>query len=104
MNNEGTVAFAATLDAGGAGIFTGSDPEQDKVISIGDPIDGVTLYDFLIGPHAINDAGQIAFWAVVTDGTEAVYLATPVPIPPALCLFATGLLGLVGIARRKVVN
>jgi hypothetical protein len=27
--------------------------------------------------------------------------ASPIPIPPALYLFGSGLLGLIGIARRK---
>ena len=31
----------------------------------------------------------------------AAALTTPVPIPPALWLFGSGLLGLIGIARRK---
>jgi hypothetical protein len=36
------------------------------------------------------------------DFTRALFQAvTPVPIPPALWLFGSGLLGLVGIAKRK---
>jgi len=39
-------------------------------------------------------------WAV-HDGDP---FAPPIPIPPALYLFGTALLGLIGVARRKVIN
>ena len=35
------------------------------------------------------------------NSTLAVYATSAVPVPPAVYLFATGMLGLVGIARRK---
>ena len=49
---------------------------------------------------AINDNGQIA---VSSHNYQNVYLFTPtaVPVPPAVWLFSSGLLGLIGIARRK---
>jgi len=39
---------------------------------------------------------------IYTSGTWAVHDGDPfLPIPPALYLFSSGLIGLVGVARRK---
>ena len=79
--------------------------------------------EFLIVLKAANAAG---FAAWIFDGTEAnstsgtwlvgwtngggntpdlshlsIYAPTPIPIPAAVWLFGSGLLGLVGVARRK---
>ena len=52
-----------------------------------------------------NGAGQILGYGLLDDMTSGgvAYLLTPqaVPVPPALWLFGSGLIGLVGIARRK---
>jgi hypothetical protein len=79
INNAGTVVFLAFLAAGGSGIFTGPDPVADKVITTGDLLFGftVTSLGFLQG-LGLNDAGQVAFFARLVDGTEGIYLATPV--------------------------
>src|SRR5215217_7029104 len=38
INNDGEVAFHATLDDGTSGIFVGSDPAADRVIATGDTL------------------------------------------------------------------
>ena len=43
INDAGAVAFFATLDAGGSGIFTGPDPTTDVVIRTGDLLFGATV-------------------------------------------------------------
>jgi hypothetical protein len=72
--------------------------------------------NFILGLSTDNGASWIADAAVVslgansysvTFGTGAnvievdVQIIPPVPVPAAVWLFASGLLGLVGIARRK---
>ena len=37
----------------------------------------------------------------ITDPTSGVYVVSTVPVPPAVWLFGSGLLGLIGVARRK---
>jgi hypothetical protein len=105
INNAGTVAFFATLDAGGSGIFTGSDPTADAVIRTGDALFGapVTALDFFRG---LNDAGQMAFIAELADGRQVVVRADPaqvgaVPGPSALALLAIGTLALAGYRWKR---
>ncbi|MDH5513939.1 MAG: VPLPA-CTERM sorting domain-containing protein [Gammaproteobacteria bacterium] len=59
------------------------------------------------GPAAASDAGT---WLVAwtnQNGVQhdlshlSIYAPTPVPVPAAVWLFGSGLLGLVGVARRK---
>jgi len=50
--------------------------------------------DILVVPTAFD----------VADGNIGNYLVRAVPIPPALYLFGSGLLGLIGIDRKKAAN
>jgi hypothetical protein len=76
INKANQVAFMATLRAGGNGIFTGPDPLADKVIATGDPLLGSTVIrlGFFRG---LNDAGQIAFWATLANGSGGWFRADP---------------------------
>ena len=49
-------------------------------------------FDIVLDPMAINNIGGF----IDTFGS-----ATAVPVPAAVWLFGTGLLGLIGVARRK---
>ena len=78
INNGGLVAFQAGLDAPGEqGIYTGPDPLADKVIATGDPLFGSTVRDVVFGPKGLNDSGQIAFVAGLTDRRVVVVRADP---------------------------
>ncbi|MGG6265200.1 DUF7453 family protein [Leptolyngbya sp. AN03gr2] len=78
LNNKGDVAFQATLDNGKEGIFVGSDPVLDKVIAVGDQLGSSTVSRLLFGGReAFNGAGQLAFGAVLADGTEGIFRAQP---------------------------
>lgn len=50
-----------------------------------------------------NGIGHIVGYGWLSDNSEGIYLASPsaVPVPAAVWLFATGLIGLVGVAKRK---
>jgi probable HAF family extracellular repeat protein len=50
--------------------------------------------------QGINDSGQIVGVSQRADGAHHAFLYTPVPIPGALWLLGSGLLGLAGIRRR----
>lgn len=79
---------------------------------------GLTLYsldtsiisglDYQILPFTLAQADYAMFYIEETDATGTIYLATGfltsvavVPIPSAAWLFGSGLIGLIGIARRK---
>lgn len=79
LNNQNMVAFSATLKAGGAGIFTGDGRVTDQVIMTGTPLLSSTVVSFrFLGPKALNDHGQVAFLALLADGTEGIFRADPV--------------------------
>jgi hypothetical protein len=87
INNEGTLAFGGlswSVDFP-SGIYTGADPEADKVIAVGDLLDGSPLVRPRFYGQGLNDRGQIAFYAETEAGT-GIYLATPVPEPAGLLL------------------
>jgi hypothetical protein len=83
INAAGSIVFAASLDAGGSGIYTGSGSTTDKVITKGDPLFGSTVTSVQISTKAINDSGQIAFEATLADGRSVVVRADPsvAPVP-----------------------
>jgi hypothetical protein len=102
LNNLGQVAFAAALDSGPSGIFTGPNPDVDKVIQTGDTLDGSLVTRISFGSAAFNDAGQIAFYALLADGRRGVYVAS-VPEPSSLLLASLGgaaVLAVTAVRRR----
>ncbi len=78
LNNAGQAAFVARLDSGHRGIYTGPDAERDKVLLTGDSLLGSEVTDLGFA-HGLgfNDAGQIAFYARLENGTEGIFLASP---------------------------
>ena len=81
INNRGVVAFEANKNEFHA-IYTGTDANANRVIQTGDPLDGSTVLDLSTGSHGryLNDAGQVAFWAKLTDGRTGIYRANPLQI------------------------
>jgi hypothetical protein len=106
INDAGRVAFQATLDAGGVGIFTGADPVTDKVIATGDTLfdSTVTSLSFArFSNKGLNNSSQLAFFAELADGTSGIFRADPEPIPEfssVLGLLAVGAFG-VGLRWKR---
>ncbi len=79
LNKKGTIVFYATPRGGELGVFTGPDPQSDRLIAIGAPLFGSTVVDFALNPVSINDAGQIAIRVKLADERQFVLRADPVP-------------------------
>jgi hypothetical protein len=79
INAQGQVAFLGTTRSGKVGIFTGGDPEDGRVVAIGDDLDGSTVFDLSVLSFrtGLNNSGQIAFIAQLSDGRTGVYRADP---------------------------
>jgi hypothetical protein len=87
INNQGLAAFYAYPTAltnpaqqvFTGGIFTGPDPVSNKVIAAGDLLSGATVSTVTFYRGGLNNNGQIAFTATLSDGTQGVWVATPTP-------------------------
>jgi len=91
INNQGTVAFGS-----GNKISLLSNGVSEQIIGSGDSLLGSTVQSvFFPSSKSLNNAGQVAFYAQLADGTKGIFRADPistkVPEP-------TAILGLVAIA------
>ncbi|MBD1906543.1 PEP-CTERM sorting domain-containing protein [Funiculus sociatus GB2-A5] len=79
INNQGTVAFSAFLDAGGKGIFTGNGTTTTTIANtnnlFGSPPDDPTVGYALseLGSFSINDLGNVAFEASLESGGIGIF-------------------------------
>jgi hypothetical protein len=83
LNNQGDVAFLATLDDGTTGIFVGPDPVEDRVIATGDTLDGAEVTGLTFCEEGLSNSGELAFSATFEnpdtfETRAAVFRATPV--------------------------
>ena len=94
LNDNGSVAFLATLNSVQQGLFVGSDPVTDRVIRAGDTLFGKVTVGFDFFREGLNDQGQLAFRALFEDGAESLILATPngIAIVPEPGILAFGIL------------
>lgn len=99
INNAGqVVGVSSLLGDTGYGAFLYEGGIMKVLNSLIDPSSGWNLTD----ARDINDLGQI-IGAGTINGHEHAFLMTPttvVPLPPAAWLLGSGLLGLVGVARK----
>jgi hypothetical protein len=97
---NGGVVFAANLVGGGQGIFTGPDPVLNRVIRTGDALEGSTVVNVALASGAINGVGQIAFFASLANGRQAVFIATPVPEPTGILAIGAACCSLWALRRK----
>jgi len=106
VNADDAVVFQATLASGEDGLFLADDGSIRPVILDGQMLDGKEIVAITtFNDQAINDSGEIAFWAYFDDHPTAVYGSTGVyvafvPIPAAAWLFGSAL-GLLGWLKRR---
>jgi probable HAF family extracellular repeat protein len=75
INNVGTVAFFANLDAGGSGIFTTSGGPFATIVDTNGPV-----FRFANGGPSINDSGTVAFFAELDSGGGAILTGNGGPL------------------------
>jgi hypothetical protein len=95
INDQGLVVFQAhplaiTPTYTPSGLFVGPNPATDKVIMEGDLLDGATinLMSLSFCRNGLNNSGQIAFTAALSDGTQGVWVAMPVPEASSIAMLA----------------
>ncbi len=73
-----------------------------KIIDSDDMLDGKGISFVSYGPDGFS-GNQIAFGVTFDDASKAIYLAeiSSVPLPPTLLFFGSGLLGLIGVAKKR---
>jgi hypothetical protein len=83
INDRELVVFEAVLRSGQHGIFTGDDPDRDRVIRTGEKLEGSTVKSIRFAGHrAVNNAGQIAFAAELSNGRSVLVRADPLGLNP----------------------
>jgi hypothetical protein len=76
LNDVGDVAFFASREGRAqGGIFTSSPTAITKVVVTGDPTPTGGQFDALDSHPALNDKGQVAFGAQMTDRRKGIFLA-----------------------------
>jgi hypothetical protein len=75
INNQGEVAFLATLVSGGQGVYTGDGEHTQKVLATGDHALGRTVAS--VSMAGLNDHGELSLHATFTDNTSAIIRAEP---------------------------
>ena len=106
INNDGWVVGSAGEEAF---LYTDEDGMLDLYSLVGGADSG---WEGLSIASAINDSGQITGWGtiasqvefegdLVTVYSEHAFLIASVPLPASVLLFGSGLIGLIGVAKRK---
>jgi hypothetical protein len=82
INCGETVVFIGRApDFGPDGIYMASNGTINKVIQVGDSLDGLTIEHLTFSNTGFNDNNQIVFRAQLSDGNEYIYVANEIPDP-----------------------
>jgi hypothetical protein len=106
INTGGTVAFRATRDAGGTGLYlTNGNGGFLLAIETGQAFMGSTVSSFNFSNQGLNDLGQLAFQASLADGRSGIYTAqvaaVPEPSTYAMMIIGLGAIAFVGWKRKR---
>jgi hypothetical protein len=101
INDANLVAFRGLLSSGGTAIYTHTDSGFMKVIAFGDAFDGSFVTALAMSREAINDRGQVTFWAKLANGEQGIFVASPEPSSLALLITALGIGLFAYLARRR---
>ena len=71
------VVRIATPRGGSLGLFSGPDPDTDRIVAVGDPLFGSTVEEFAANPVSVNAVGQVAVRATLADGRGFILRADP---------------------------
>lgn len=77
ITGAGAVVCIATPRGGTLGLFAGSNPTEDRILAIGDPLLGSTVAELASNPVSLNAAGQVAIRARLADGRQHILRADP---------------------------
>ncbi len=97
LNNSGEIAYEQ-----GNGIFLLDKGVTTELVRYGSELDGSTVTGLVMGSRALNDSGQVAFYASLADGQSGVFVATlSVPEPSSLAMLGIGSLATIGVLIRR---
>ncbi len=80
ISDAGTVRIA-TPRGGTLGLFTGADPELDRILAEGDALFGSIVEEFAANPVSVNVEGQLALRVTLHDGRGCILRCEPFGAP-----------------------
>lgn len=75
IQSDGSIVFAANLDNGGDGVYTGPNTLTDKIVAPGDTLFGLTVSSAWFQRSGTNSQGQIAMTLNMTNNRRLVVIA-----------------------------
>lgn len=85
------------LGASASGGFDMSDQSLTRLLGVGDALDGSTITRLHVDPSGVTGAGDVTFYAELSDGTSGVYRMSNIPAPGSAIVVAGGML----LAQRR---
>lgn len=78
ISDSGEVVRIGTPRGGSLGLFSGPDPQRDRILAIGDALLGSTVAELAANPVSVNALGQVAVRARLADDVQLILRADPV--------------------------